>query len=76
LLLERKEILRNEVNLPVYLPSEQCPISGLMVFIFPSDMAIRKMVASLNDPFTRFLEPEKLKSLRIGPASFIFSLND
>lgn len=27
-------------------------------------MAIRKMVASLNDPFTRFLEPEKLKSLR------------
>ncbi|KAL9237729.1 hypothetical protein vseg_012243 [Gypsophila vaccaria] len=29
-------------------------------------MAIRKMVASLNDPFTRFLEPEKLKSLRSG----------
>ncbi|KAH9618390.1 hypothetical protein KSS87_012225 [Heliosperma pusillum] len=29
-------------------------------------MAIRKMVASLDDPFTRFLEPEKLKSLRSG----------
>ncbi|KAK9664748.1 hypothetical protein RND81_14G065000 [Saponaria officinalis] len=32
-------------------------------------MAIRKMVASLNDPFTRFLEPEKLKSLRSGTQS-------
>lgn len=31
--------------------------------------AIRKMVASLNDPFTRFLEPEKLKSLRSGTQS-------
>ncbi|CAI0436850.1 unnamed protein product, partial [Linum tenue] len=28
--------------------------------------AIRKMVASLDDPFTRFLEPEKLRSLRSG----------
>ncbi|KDP33352.1 hypothetical protein JCGZ_12901 [Jatropha curcas] len=28
--------------------------------------AIRKMLASLNDPFTRFLEPEKFKSLRSG----------
>ncbi|KAE8721360.1 Carboxyl-terminal-processing peptidase 2 [Hibiscus syriacus] len=26
--------------------------------------AIRKMLATLNDPFTRFLEPEKFKSLR------------
>ncbi|PIM97590.1 C-terminal processing peptidase [Handroanthus impetiginosus] len=28
--------------------------------------AIRKMVASLDDPFTRFLEPQKFKSLRSG----------
>ncbi|KAL3648847.1 Carboxyl-terminal-processing peptidase 2, chloroplastic [Castilleja foliolosa] len=28
--------------------------------------AIRKMVATLNDPFTRFLEPQKFKSLRSG----------
>lgn len=26
--------------------------------------AIRKMLATLDDPFTRFLEPEKFKSLR------------
>lgn len=29
-------------------------------------MAIRKMLATLEDPFTRFLEPEKFKSLRSG----------
>ncbi|XP_010556938.1 PREDICTED: carboxyl-terminal-processing peptidase 2, chloroplastic isoform X2 [Tarenaya hassleriana] len=29
-------------------------------------MAIKKMLATLNDPFTRFLEPEKFKSLRSG----------
>lgn len=29
-------------------------------------MAIRKMLATLEDPFTRFLEPEKFKSLRTG----------
>ncbi|OAY55462.1 carboxyl-terminal-processing peptidase 2, chloroplastic [Manihot esculenta] len=29
-------------------------------------VAIRKMLASLDDPFTRFLEPEKFKSLRSG----------
>ncbi|XP_021290589.1 carboxyl-terminal-processing peptidase 2, chloroplastic-like isoform X2 [Herrania umbratica] len=29
-------------------------------------MAIKKMLASLDDPFTRFLEPEKFKSLRSG----------
>ncbi|KAG7547136.1 C-terminal-processing peptidase S41A [Arabidopsis suecica] len=29
-------------------------------------MAIKKMVATLDDPFTRFLEPGKLKSLRSG----------
>ncbi|KAK6645836.1 hypothetical protein PHAVU_L001972 [Phaseolus vulgaris] len=28
--------------------------------------AIRKMLATLDDPFTRFLEPEKLRSLRSG----------
>ncbi|CAL5392186.1 unnamed protein product [Camellia sinensis] len=28
--------------------------------------AIRKMLATLDDPFTRFLEPEKFKSLRSG----------
>ncbi|PKI73174.1 hypothetical protein CRG98_006420 [Punica granatum] len=28
--------------------------------------AIKKMVATLDDPFTRFLEPEKFKSLRSG----------
>lgn len=30
-----------------------------------SDMAIKKMLATLDDPFTRFLEPEKFKSLRV-----------
>ncbi|ONK63892.1 uncharacterized protein A4U43_C07F20000 [Asparagus officinalis] len=29
-------------------------------------MAIRKMLSTLDDPFTRFLEPEKFKSLRSG----------
>ncbi|KAK3417137.1 hypothetical protein EUGRSUZ_H02885 [Eucalyptus grandis] len=28
--------------------------------------AIRKMIATLDDPFTRFLEPEKFRSLRSG----------
>ncbi|KAL5542454.1 hypothetical protein UlMin_010164 [Ulmus minor] len=28
--------------------------------------AIKKMMATLNDPFTRFLEPDKFKSLRSG----------
>ncbi|XP_009631438.1 carboxyl-terminal-processing peptidase 2, chloroplastic [Nicotiana tomentosiformis] len=28
--------------------------------------AIKKMIATLDDPFTRFLEPEKFKSLRSG----------
>ncbi|XP_022641058.1 carboxyl-terminal-processing peptidase 2, chloroplastic isoform X2 [Vigna radiata var. radiata] len=28
--------------------------------------AIKKMLATLDDPFTRFLEPEKLRSLRSG----------
>jgi carboxyl-terminal processing protease len=27
--------------------------------------AIKKMLSTLDDPFTRFLEPEKLKSLRV-----------
>ncbi|KAL6971179.1 Carboxyl-terminal-processing peptidase 2, chloroplastic, partial [Sarracenia purpurea var. burkii] len=31
--------------------------------------AIRKMLATLDDPFTRFLEPEKFKSLRLGTQS-------
>ncbi|GMN61472.1 hypothetical protein TIFTF001_030562 [Ficus carica] len=30
------------------------------------NMAIKKMLATLDDPFTRFLEPEKFKSLRSG----------
>uniref|UniRef100_A0A0E0GET1 Tail specific protease domain-containing protein n=1 Tax=Oryza nivara TaxID=4536 RepID=A0A0E0GET1_ORYNI len=29
-----------------------------------SDAAIKKMLSTLDDPFTRFLEPEKFKSLR------------
>ncbi|OQU85938.1 hypothetical protein SORBI_3004G343500 [Sorghum bicolor] len=32
----------------------------------PSYAAIKKMLSTLDDPFTRFLEPEKLKSLRSG----------
>ncbi|GAB4843684.1 Carboxyl-terminal-processing peptidase 2, chloroplastic [Ancistrocladus abbreviatus] len=32
-------------------------------------VAIRKMLATLDDPFTRFLEPEKFKSLRSGTQS-------
>uniref|UniRef100_A0A453LLE4 PDZ domain-containing protein n=1 Tax=Aegilops tauschii subsp. strangulata TaxID=200361 RepID=A0A453LLE4_AEGTS len=31
-----------------------------------SDAAIKKMLATLDDPFTRLLEPEKFKSLRSG----------
>ncbi|PHU01465.1 Carboxyl-terminal-processing peptidase 2, chloroplastic [Capsicum chinense] len=31
--------------------------------------AIKKMIATLDDPFTRFLEPEKFKSLRSGTQS-------
>ncbi|KAL5990303.1 Carboxyl-terminal-processing peptidase 2, chloroplastic [Asimina triloba] len=30
------------------------------------DLAIKKMVAALGDPFTRFLEPDKFRSLRSG----------
>jgi C-terminal processing protease CtpA/Prc len=30
-----------------------------------ADAAIKKMLSTLDDPFTRFLEPEKLKSLRV-----------
>ena len=28
------------------------------------------MLATLDDPFTRFLEPEKFKSLQVGDATF------
>lgn len=35
-------------------------------------MAIKKMLATLDDPFTRFLEPEKFKSLQVHCC---FSLN-
>ncbi|KAK7391592.1 hypothetical protein VNO78_20009 [Psophocarpus tetragonolobus] len=31
---------------------------------FHIDMVIRKMLETLDDPFTRFLEPEKFRSLR------------
>ena len=34
-------------------------------WVFHSDVAIKKMLATLDDPFTRFLEPEKFKSLRV-----------
>ncbi|GAB2295358.1 Carboxyl-terminal-processing peptidase 2, chloroplastic [Dionaea muscipula] len=34
-------------------------------------IAIKKMVATLNDPFTRFLEPERLRNLRSGTQSFL-----
>ncbi|GAA0166268.1 serine protease [Lithospermum erythrorhizon] len=33
--------------------------------------AIRKMIATLDDPFTRFLEPDKFKSLRSGTQSAV-----
>ncbi|KAJ0793312.1 putative processing peptidase [Helianthus annuus] len=36
-----------------------------MRFLHP-DAAIKKMLATLDDPFTRFLEPDKFKSLRSG----------
>jgi hypothetical protein len=32
------------------------------------DAAIRKMLATLDDPFTRFLEPEKFRSLKVTSA--------
>jgi len=37
----------------------------MYLFFLFSDMAIRKMLSTLDDPFTRFLEPEKFKSLRV-----------
>lgn len=37
-----------------------------------SDTAIKKMLATLDDPFTRFLEPEKFKSLQVGDATFFY----
>lgn len=40
------------------------------------DAAIRKMIATLDDPFTRFLEPEKFKNLQVGSnySSFLFAV--
>lgn len=35
------------------------------MYLLTADAAIRKMVATLDDPFTRFLEPKKFKSLRV-----------
>lgn len=40
------------------------PLISEFVFV-GTDNAIRKMLATLDDPFTRFLEPEKFKSLRV-----------
>uniref|UniRef100_A0A0E0NMS4 Tail specific protease domain-containing protein n=1 Tax=Oryza rufipogon TaxID=4529 RepID=A0A0E0NMS4_ORYRU len=37
-----------------------------------SDAAIKKMLSTLDDPFTRFLEPEKFKSLREAQWIWIF----
>ena len=50
---------------PVYLK--------LMSLHLLTDKAIRKMLATLDDPFTRFLEPEKLRSLRVEFSRFNFS---
>ncbi|KAG5566255.1 hypothetical protein RHGRI_002007 [Rhododendron griersonianum] len=41
------------------------PLTSEFVYV-GTDNAIRKMLATLDDPFTRFLEPEKFKSLRSG----------
>ncbi|KAG4997846.1 hypothetical protein JHK82_028618 [Glycine max] len=48
-------------------------VSGVMLVMSvslastePSYKVIRKMLATLDDPFTRFLEPEKFRSLRSG----------
>ncbi|KAF9677782.1 hypothetical protein SADUNF_Sadunf08G0143300 [Salix dunnii] len=57
----RENALRNE---PMNTREETLHISI-------SDTAIRKMLATLDDPFTRFLEPEKFKSLRSGTKSAV-----
>lgn len=36
-----------------------------------ADVAIKNMLATLDDPFTRFLEPEKFKSLRVLGCVFL-----
>ncbi|KAH7573143.1 hypothetical protein JRO89_XS03G0075900 [Xanthoceras sorbifolium] len=54
----RENALRNE-------PMNTREETFLVVYLHV-DMAIRKMLATLDDPFTRFLEPEKFKSLRSG----------
>lgn len=51
-------------------PSLKCILWNHCTTLSP-DAAIKKMLATLNDPFTRFLEPEKFKSLRVW---FLFSL--
>jgi len=45
----------------------------LMSLHLHTDKAIKKMLATLDDPFTRFLEPEKLRSLRVEFSRFKFS---
>ncbi|KAG8372797.1 hypothetical protein BUALT_Bualt12G0104400 [Buddleja alternifolia] len=67
----RESALRNEPMNTREETSEQplvFPISVTQVLALYCnvDEAIRKMVATLDDPFTRFLEPQKFKSLRSG----------
>ncbi|GFY81459.1 peptidase S41 family protein [Actinidia rufa] len=59
----RENALRNE---PMNSRGETCMLSVLHSHVLQLDKAIRKMLATLDDPFTRFLEPEKFKSLRSG----------
>ena len=45
-----------------------------MYQISSSDAAIRKMLATLGDPFTRFLEPDKFNSLRVSKPFCLWGL--
>lgn len=38
--------------------------------------AIRKLLSSLDDPFTRFLEPSRLSALRRGTAGVVVCVQD
>lgn len=55
---------------------QNCSVNGsfsLISITLFSDEAIKRMIATLDDPFTRFLEPDKLKSLKVRISSNLAS---
>ncbi|MQL81337.1 hypothetical protein Taro_013783 [Colocasia esculenta] len=66
----REDVLRNEpmnTREETYLETLFITLLVNLNSAYASlDMAIRKMLSTLDDPFTRFLEPEKFRSLRSG----------